>query len=160
MPTVKDIAVQDRLDHIGIVASSLCAIHCVLTPFIIFLIPVAAAGRIASPRAEWAFLAASLAIGALSLLPSYFRRHRRIAAIRLFAIGLCLILLGRLVLESYVVFETFVVVAGALFIATGHGVNRHFCRACNSCSLAKQSEANMAEAYIPSEARNSDSQSY
>jgi len=149
IPNTRGVALQDRLDRIGMFASSLCAIHCIITPFIIFLLPVAAVGRIASPCAEWAFLSASLAVGALSLLPSYFRGHRRSAALRLFTIGLCLILAGRLALESYAVFETFAVVAGAVLIAAGHAVNRHFCRACRSCNLANRPGADIAEPKEP-----------
>ncbi|MGH9823683.1 MAG: MerC domain-containing protein [Blastocatellia bacterium] len=137
----KNADLQDRLDGIGMVASSLCAIHCLLTPFVVFLVPIiAAAGHIASPRAEWTFLAVSMTVGVLSLLPSYFRHHQRTAALRLFAIGICLILLGRLALEDYVVFETFVVVSGGILIAAGHALNRRFCQACRSCWIESEEE--------------------
>lgn len=122
------------LDRFGVAASCLCAAHCALTPFVVSLLPLVGLGMLADERAEWAFIALTVAVGLMSLLISYFRRHGRAGALMLFAAGVCLIFTVRVLFEEGVKLETPAVVAGALLIAASHVVNLKLCRACSSCA--------------------------
>jgi len=135
MPTLRSLTSPERLDRVGIAASTLCAIHCMVMPLLILLMPLTAIRPIAGSGAEWTFFGISAVIAASSLLPSYFSRHRRSTPLKMFGTGLVLIGIARLAFENYVVGETILVVAGALFITASHVANRRFCKACSLCRL-------------------------
>jgi hypothetical protein len=120
------------LDRIGITAACVCATHCIVTPLLVALLPLASIKMFADERTEWAFLGLTMVIGVASLLPGYFRHHRRKGAVSIFVAGIVLILAARLMLEESVM-ESSLVVTGALFVAAAHIINRVFCRACISC---------------------------
>lgn len=125
---------DDSLDCVGMFASCACAIHCALMPFIIAFLPVTGLGLLADPRTEWTFVAVSITVGLMSLLPSYLRRHRQTKPLAIFAGGLCLILVARLGFESDPLVEIPIVVIGALLVATSHLLNRRLCQACVVCA--------------------------
>jgi MerC mercury resistance protein len=121
------------LDRLGLIVSGACAVHCALTPFIISLLPLIGLGLLADEHFEWAVVGISIGVGALSLLPSYIRHHRQTMPLTLFAVGLSLILVGRMLFEGTSGIEMPVVVAGALFIASAHAINHRLCRSCPAC---------------------------
>ncbi len=123
-------APNTTLDRIGIVASCACAVHCAVMPALLGVLPLLGLGVLADERTEWTLIAVSFLIGAASLLPSYFRHHRRATPLLLFAAGLTFIVAGRIVFEDSVRLETSCVVCGALLIASSHFVNRRLCQAC------------------------------
>jgi uncharacterized membrane protein (UPF0136 family) len=123
----------DALDRLGVAASCSCALHCALTPLVVGVLPLAGLSLFADERVEWALLGLSVGLGAVSLLPGYFSRHRRVRAVALFAAGLCLIVAARVLLEEGSRLEIPSVVVGALLIAAAHLVNRRMCRACPAC---------------------------
>ncbi len=122
------VAEGGRLDRIGIIASCACAVHCAVMPALLGVLPLLGLSVLAD--AEWMLIVASLLIGAASLLPSYFRHHRRATPLLMFAVGLALIVAGRIAFEESVRLETLCVVCGALLVAAAHFVNRRFCQAC------------------------------
>lgn len=121
-------APRGTLDRIGVVASCACAVHCAVMPFLIGVLPLLGLGFVAEERVEWLLVALSGLIGVASLLPSYFRYHRRVSPLILFGVGVTLIVVGRVWFEEGAAFETAGVVAGALTIAAAHFVNRHLCQ--------------------------------
>lgn len=125
---------NSRLDKLGIAAASICAVHCVLTPLFIGLLPMVGLARLADERTEWAFVAISVTLGVVSLLPGYWRHHRRPAPLGVFVVGVLLILSARFFLEDKQQVEIVVVVTGALFLAVGHGIN---CRQCRTCAVGQ-----------------------
>jgi hypothetical protein len=131
--TARTATTGGRLDRAGVVASLVCALHCALTPMLIGLLPLAGLGLLADERTEWVFIAAAFVIGALSLLPSYARRHRRPLPLVVFTLGAGLILGVRLVGGEESKFEIPAVAGGALLIAAAHLVNHRLCLACPDC---------------------------
>jgi hypothetical protein len=121
-------AVYFNLDRAGVAASCACAAHCALTPFFLGLLPLAGVAWLAGEGAEWAFVAATITIGLLSLLPAYARRHGRVRPLLLFSAGAALLLCARLLLEDDVRLEVASAVAGALLIASAHVTNLRLCR--------------------------------
>ena len=130
----KTLVNEARLDRLGVAASCACAIHCLITPLLIGLLPLLGLSWFADARTEWSFVTLSVLLGLLSLLPSYFRHHQRLRPAIIFTTGICLILIARLLLEEGSRIETPVVVVGALMVATAHIINLKLCRACKECS--------------------------
>ncbi len=66
------------LDRMGIWASSLCALHCLLLPILIPLIPYIGASFVAQDWFERSILTISMIIGFWALLSGFYRYHRQI----------------------------------------------------------------------------------
>ena len=123
-----------KLDHLGVVASCLCAIHCALTPLTVSLIPLIGLEFLREKHTEWVLVIISIAIGSLSFIPSYVRRHRRCSPLLMFGTGLGVILTARLWFEEALQFELPAVLVGALLIISAHYFNLRLCRTCHVCA--------------------------
>jgi hypothetical protein len=106
-------------------------------PLLVGLLPLLGLSFLASEGSEWVMISLSLSIGAVSLLPSFARRHRQLRPLLLFAFGASLMLAVRLLMAEDSRWETPVGVAGALLIAVAHWVNLRLCQACAKCSAAQ-----------------------
>jgi hypothetical protein len=122
----------NRLDSAGMLASTLCAIHCAAMPLLIGALTVAGVGWLGSEGLEWGILGGSLSVGLLALVPSYRRVHRRSSCLWLFWLGILAIVAGRLERAS-VLPDTPFVVSGAILIVSSHALNRYFCARCRNC---------------------------
>jgi hypothetical protein len=89
-------------------------------------------GWLLNESTEALLLTAAVGTAALSLGPSYWRRHRRKRCLGLFATGAILLALAKLgpVTEGS---EPLAVASGAALIATAHLVNLRLCRECALC---------------------------
>jgi MerC mercury resistance protein len=122
------------LDRLGVVSSTLCAIHCLLTPLALAALPVIGVQAVLGESLERSFVAAGLALGSLSLTPSFRRLHRRLFPLMLFLAGALLWLIARLGLASDSAMELPTMIAGSAAVVTAHVVNRRLCRACRGCA--------------------------
>ncbi|MDX2033765.1 MAG: MerC domain-containing protein [Blastocatellia bacterium] len=120
---------KSLLEKIGVAATTACAVHCAVTPFVT-LLPLAGLGMLADERVEWSLLASSLALGLLSLIPDYLRHHRRARPIAIFAIGFSFVLIARLAFEEKPAIGTPMAVFGAGLILAAYWINRTLCRGC------------------------------
>ncbi|MGE9296612.1 MAG: MerC domain-containing protein [Puniceicoccales bacterium] len=79
-------------DRLGVIASTLCAVHCAVTPVLVLTLP-ALGNWWAHPAAHWV---AALFVAPLALVMLYsgFRKHRRRWIIASGMLGICLVLLG------------------------------------------------------------------
>ena len=118
------------LDWTGAVTSGLCALHCALLPLAAGLLPAVGLGLLAEERTEAALIAASAALGTISLGLG-FRRHRSGRALAVLAVGLGLLALGRFAeARDAETWGVVAVVSGGLSIAGSHQLNRRLCRRC------------------------------
>lgn len=122
------------LDKAGAAVSWICAVHCLLTPFLVAALPLVGMSFLAGEGVEYFLIGLSITIGIASLLPSYFRRHRKIKALLLFAAGILLVISADLFFEENLTGKIAVVVIGAICISGAHFSNRRLCRACPACS--------------------------
>jgi hypothetical protein len=122
------------LDHVGIVASCVCAAHCILTPLLIAVFPMLGLTSVVEAQAEWLFAGASFVIGGVSLVPAYAKRHRRCRPLLLFGCGFLLLLVARLWLEERLHLEMSVVIVAAALIVISHLANLRLCQACALCT--------------------------
>lgn len=127
------ISLLGKMDRVGFTASSLCAIHCALMPFVITLLPLVGLEFLSSPWVEISIIVLSILIGIASLIPSYLKYHRRILPLLLLIVGFMLIfgthLLGLHELEPVLVPLGGFTIAGAHLL--NWKLNKPFhCEAC------------------------------
>ncbi len=121
-----------KLDSIGFVASTLCAIHCAAMPFIIIFLTLYGFQFIANPIVEYLFIGSSIIIGIFTFTHGYFNHHRKLYPLITFVSGLLIILIGQFFFHDHNHFEIsnngllYLVIApaGAILIGLSHYMNR------------------------------------
>lgn len=109
-----------RADRLGMVASGLCAVHCVAGAL---LAGVSATGLLlADPRVELGFVAVAMVVAAAALSMG-FRRHRKVAPPLLGALGIAVIAIGRALRLDNEIAEAAWSVSGAALLISAHVVN-------------------------------------
>jgi MerC mercury resistance protein len=122
-------------DGLGIIASALCMVHCVLTPVVLSLIAVWAHYLPSEERFHRILAALIATFGAVAIIGGY-RRHRRCRVLLLMSVGLVLIFAGAYWgsrLPSHLA-EVAVTMVGSCFMIAGHFLNHTFCRSCARCN--------------------------
>ncbi len=137
------IEMEERgwLDLTGTAVSWICAVHCLALPFFISLLPLVGLSFLLDETVERTIIGVSILIAAASLLPAYFRQHRKIRAFVLFLAGIGLIIASHLYFEKKPVLQVPFLLAGAGLITAAHLVNRHLRRTCPRCESV-ESQAN------------------
>ena len=120
------------IDRAGMALSVGCALHCTVTPLLLGAAVGLPFGWLLEESTEAVLLTAAVGTAALSLGPSYWRRHRRKRCLGLFATGAILLSLAKLGPVSEPL-EPLAVASGAALIATAHFVNLRLCRQCALC---------------------------
>lgn len=121
-------------DQIGIWASGLCVVHCLLMPVVLSLSAVSAHFLPSEERTHRVLAISIACIGALALVKGY-RRHKKRRIPLLMAIGLAFIFGGAWYgdhLPSHAA-EVAITLIGSGFMIAAHRMNHTFCREC-SCS--------------------------
>jgi hypothetical protein len=121
----------NHIDRLGASASFICAVHCMIMPFAVTILPLFGIGFLADDRVEHVVLFISIALAVTSVCYG-FRIHRKPGVPILFGAALFLILMGRNAPEGPL--EIALVVPGALLFVCGHFLNHRFCRMCSVCA--------------------------
>tara|TARA_B110000503_G_scaffold100997_1_gene151017 strand:- start:217 stop:621 length:405 start_codon:yes stop_codon:yes gene_type:complete len=127
MQVTKDKTLLDRL---GIWASSLCALHCLLLPILIPLIPFVSASFFAQDWFERSILSLSMIIGFWGLFSGFYRYHRQLYPLYSLVLGGLIYWNKDMFGESY---EPFTIAVGAFLIVGAHLVNLKLCQSCEDC---------------------------
>lgn len=122
---------QNRWDIAGIATSTLCILHCLITPVLITTIPVLAATE---HQTHSVFAITIVLIGMLAFIPGY-RTHRKISVPLSGLTGGAMIISAALLPEfAYAeAVETGLVVTGGIALVTAHIRNLFWCRFCKKC---------------------------
>lgn len=114
-------------DRLGIVVSTICAVHCALLPVLLLLLPPVAE-LFGHEGVEWSLLGVAAVIAAWSATQA-LRHHRSRAVLLLMASGVLILLAGRW-LESAVdlIAAAAASVLGASLLVLGHLHNLRLCR--------------------------------
>jgi len=120
---------NSKLDKIGMVVSIGCAIHCIITPFIIPLLPMI--GFVFGHDSHFHLILAGIivVIAILALVPGYLK-HRMWGPIMSAWIGITIIIVMG-VIEHYTesIMITITTIIGSMFVMTGHYFNHKYtCR--------------------------------
>lgn len=120
-----------RLDKWGMSASLFCAIHCALLPIVAGVLPLLGLTFLGNHAIEDTVIVFAFIVASLSLLPSYFRTHRKALALVLFVAGFSLLIIGHAITQEWL--EAPLAVAGGLGVAIAHWVNHRECQKCPRC---------------------------
>jgi hypothetical protein len=122
-----------NLDHLGMTASTLCAVHCALVPLMITVLPLFGLGFLANNAVEITMIIISLLLGIWSLGVSYRNQHKKLLPVLILIMGFLLIGAGHFIgVESL---EPILIPIGGFTIAGAHLVNMRYIR---SCMIAHQ----------------------
>ncbi len=151
------------LDRAGMLASTICAIHCALIPLLLGVLPVIGLGWIAHSWFEWTMVSIAALVGTAALTRGH-AQHRRHTAWCFFIPGIILVLWGLMAFtcsctqHEHLVYgwnpDTFervvirripiqtpwefpwravIMAVGGFTIATAHFINNRLCKACVAC---------------------------
>jgi len=122
-------------DNLGICASALCVVHCIVTPVLLSVSAVFAHFIPGEETTHRALAVGVAGLGAIALIKG-FRTHGRRRILGLMALGLGFIFAGafygdRLPSHGY---EVVVTMTGSLLMITAHRMNHTFCSNCRRCT--------------------------
>lgn len=125
-------------DRVGIIASAVCLVHCLLLPLLVPLLPLLAG--VAETESVHEGLLAFLALCAVVAFVPGFRAHRAGSVLAFGGLGVVLLALGVLAHDwpALAGFDTPLTVIGGLVLVSTHLVNLHLCRACPVCRAAER----------------------
>lgn len=107
-------------DFLGFSASIICAVHCLLIPFVLTLGLFGGLSWFHDPLLEWGFILTSVVIACWSLIPSYTQNHHDNLPLLIAVAGCICLLLGRFSVGEW---EHFIAALGGLLIALAHFIN-------------------------------------
>ena len=123
------------VDKLGIWASALCVVHCIVTPVLLSL-SVVFARLLPGEERTHHFMAGAVATFGAAALVNGFRTHGRRRILVLMAMGLACIFFGAFwsdLLPSHG-FEVLVTLAGSVLMIVAHRMNHTFCQDCRRCT--------------------------
>ena len=123
-------------DKTGAAVSWLCAVHCLAMPFVVSFLPLLGISFLAHEGIEYVIIGISIVIALLSLLPAYFKQHRKIRTLLLFVSGICFIIFADRLFDESITGKIIFVVIGASLVTAAHFINRRLCRSCQNCADA------------------------
>ena len=127
-----NLAISTRiLDKVGIGASALCALHCLLMPLLVPLVAFSGLKFIAEPTFEIGMITFMVVLASFTLTKGFCYEHRQALPFYFFSVGLIVILLGMWSVPENL--ERYILPLGAIIVAIAHGVNWRMCSVCASC---------------------------
>jgi hypothetical protein len=128
---VANPTVSSRWDKTGIAASTLCIVHCILTPFLAAALPIIAATERSTHIGLTIIL---MAIGSVAFVPGY-RKHGRRSMVYMGMLGFMMLCAAVLLPENLAseTIETLLTVIGGGFVIIAHLSNMYFCLNCSIC---------------------------
>ncbi len=112
-----------KLDRLGMMASLACAAHCAVMPLAVGLLPLLGLGFLKDERLEWILVGTSAGLGMGSLIRGY-RCHQQKRPLVILALGLALLISGRLAEATGRSSGVILVVAGGIIVAMAHYLNQ------------------------------------
>ena len=119
--------VNSRIDLLGALASSLCALHCIALPLLLAIVPLAGFESLQSHEFDLGFVSFALLLGAFAIWRGY-RRHGQ-ASVVAGLLGSAALLLPALLLFHQFWWHALVLGAGGLLLAWTHVLTLRFLRA-------------------------------
>lgn len=120
-------------DHTGTAASTLCLVHCLLTPMLVSIFPGVLSVLPGDSLVHRILACVVVSAGTIAFIPGY-RIHRQPLVLMMVAMGTPLILTvawcERLLPQRIALLLS---ISGSLILITAHLLNRSFCITCNSC---------------------------
>lgn len=109
------------VDIVGFWTSAACALHCLILPLLLTMGASSGLAFLDQPYVEGSIIALSVLFGLSSMLPSYFRHHRKFSALCFLFLGFALIGLSRI--AAFEAWEIMLTSSGAALVASAHIIN-------------------------------------
>ncbi len=122
-----------RLGSAAALVSSLCAVHCLVTPLAAGVLPLVGLGFFASELFEWGMLAFSALIGVVGFGLSFWHLHNNARPFAVFIAGIATLAMTHLLLEGSALLHGTMVVVGAAVIWQAGRMNHAAVHACQRC---------------------------
>ena len=122
------------LDRIGITATSLCALHCILLPVILPALPLLGVGFLADHAWEHVFLIVTAILGSIAMFSGFKRYHRKLYPFYLLMLGVVVYWQKHDFSEAV---QPYIIILGALLIVTAHFLNIKLCNSCKPCETTE-----------------------
>jgi len=119
------------LDRIGITATSLCALHCILLPVLLPALPLLGLSFLADHSWEHVFLIFTAILGSVALFSGFKRYHRKLYPFYLLFLGVGIYWIKHDFSEDL---EVYFIVIGASLIVAAHFINLKLCNSCKECA--------------------------
>lgn len=119
--SVRRNGIAAKLDGVGFTASTLCAVHCALMPFVITFLPLIGLEFLTELWVEISITAFSIIVGIGSLIPSYRKYHHNKKPLIILMIGFVLIFGAHFL--GFHELEPILVPFGGFCIAASHYFN-------------------------------------
>jgi hypothetical protein len=128
-PSFNSHSLHSTLDKIATVLSLSCALHCLLLPFVLGILPLVGLSFLAHSTAEKIFVGLSIALAIFSICWGH-KKHGKTDLFIILALSLAAIITGFFLFEEG---EHILLFLGACGIATCHIINRKLCASCKTC---------------------------
>jgi phosphoglycerol transferase MdoB-like AlkP superfamily enzyme len=122
--------VRSMFDKVGITVTSLCAIHCIMLPVILPVLPLLGLSAVHNHAFERMVLLVTMVLGFITLFIGFHRYHRKLYPFYSLFLG------GFIYWQKDVwgpELEHIVLVVGATLVVLAHIMNMRLCNNCNSC---------------------------
>ena len=112
------------LDRIGITATSLCALHCILLPILLPLLPLVGLSFLADHAWEHVFLILTAALGFTALFSGFRRYHRRLYPLVMLFVGVIVYWVKH---DFSTSIQPLFILVGTSLIVSAHYINIRLC---------------------------------
>jgi hypothetical protein len=121
-------------DGMGMTASGLCIAHCILTPVLLFAVPLAGLAVLENELIHKALVAIVIVVGVIAFVPG-LRLHGKYHMLPFALLGVGSLLFAALAAEALwgEAGETVFTTIGGSLMVYSHCRNRTFCKACRVC---------------------------
>jgi uncharacterized membrane protein YfcA len=122
-------------DVVGIGASTLCVVHCVLLPIALAFSPTLAHILPGNETVHRTLAYLLAGVGLIAFWTGY-KIHRRKLVLLLLAVGILGVTVGAyagFLLPSHL-WEVLITLSGSSFLIVAHSLNRTLCRSCRACA--------------------------
>lgn len=122
--------IRHTLDKVGIAVTSLCAIHCIMLPVLLPVLPLLGLTSVHNHALERIVLLVTMVLGFITLFAGFHRYHRKLYPFYSLFLGGFIYWQKDLLGHEY---EHFVLIVGAAFVVLAHILNIRLCNHCHSC---------------------------
>lgn len=119
------------LDRIGITATSLCALHCILLPVLLPALPLLGLSFLADHAWEHVFLLMTAILGSFALFSGFKKYHKRLYPFYLLFLGVVIYWIKHDFSEEL---QPYFILVGASLIVAAHVINLKLCNSCKQCA--------------------------
>lgn len=119
------------LDRIGITATSLCALHCILLPVLLPALPLLGLSFLADHAWEHFFLFLTGVLGTCALFSGFKKYHKRLYPFYLLFLGIGIYWIKHDFSEQL---QPLFIIVGASLIVAAHVINLKLCNSCKQCA--------------------------